>query len=120
CGIPKLVQYETRVNAIFASCQDPLLCTYDRSQFGAAEAMDAFGAHHLGIAGGVVQENPLLGGPIAFRRSREAHALSALRRRFLMALLAGDRQDELDIVIEQGLTLAVPLTSLYLAVVQPP
>jgi methanogenic corrinoid protein MtbC1 len=119
CGVLKLIQYETRANTIFAGCPDPLLCTYDRSQFGAAEAMDAFGAHHLGVAGGVVQENPLLGGPIAFRRSRESPALSALRRRFLMALLSGDRRDALDIVIEEGLWLAVPVTSLYLDVVQP-
>lgn len=119
CGVAKLIQYETRANTIFTGCVDPLLCTYDRSQFGAAEAMDAFGAHHLGIASGVVQENPLLGGPIAFRRSREPAAFSALRRRFLMALLAGDRRDALDIVIEEGLWLAVPVTSLYLDIVRP-
>src|SRR5262249_27502826 len=106
-------------NTIFAGCPDPLLCTYDRSQFSAAEAMDAFGAHHLGVAGGVVQENPLLGGPIAFRRSRESPALSALRRRFLMALLLRDRRDALDGAFWAGLSPAFPATIPYLDAVQP-
>ncbi len=119
CGIEKLIQYEARANAVFAGCRDPLVCTYDRSHFGAAAAMDAFGVHHLGIAGGIVHQNPLLGGPIAFRRPREPVALATLRKRFLSALLAGGRSDALDIVVEEGLWLAIPVTTLYLEVVQP-
>jgi methanogenic corrinoid protein MtbC1 len=119
CGIERLVQYEARANTAFAGCPDPLLCTYDRSQFGTAEAMDAFAAHHLGIMGGVMHENPLLGGPVALRRPHKSVALGTLRNRFLMALLAGGRRDALDIVVEDGLWLAVPVTSLYLDVVRP-
>jgi MerR family transcriptional regulator, light-induced transcriptional regulator len=118
-GIEKLIAYEARVNALFPDCPDPLVCTYDRSQFGAAVAMDVFGVHHLGITGGIVQDNPLLGGPIAFRHPREPADLTTLRKRFLMALLAGARADALDIVVEEGLWLAVPVTDLYLEIVQP-
>ena len=118
-GIEKLIQYEARANAVFAGCRDPLVCTYDRSQFEAGAAMDAFGVHHLGIAGGIVHQNPLLGGPIAFRRPREPVALTTLRKRFLSALLAGGRSDALDIVVDEGLSLAIPVTTLYLDVVQP-
>jgi len=117
--IEKLVQYETRANTIFAGCPDPLVCTYDRSKFDTAEAMDAFAAHRLGITGGVMRENPLLGRPVAFRRPKESAALATLRKRFLMALLTGGRRDALDIVVEDGLWLAVPVTSIYLDVVQP-
>jgi methanogenic corrinoid protein MtbC1 len=119
CGAEKAIQYEVRVNAMFAGHPDPLVCTYDRSQFGAADAMDAFAVHDIGISGGVVQENPLLRAPIAIRRGRESAGLTALRRRFVMALLAGGRRDALEIVVEEGLWLAVPVTSLYLDVVQP-
>jgi methanogenic corrinoid protein MtbC1 len=119
CGIEKLVQYEARANTTFAGSPDPLLCTYDRSQFGTAEAMDAFAVHHLGIMYGVMHDNPLLGGPVALRRPHKSVALSTLRKRFLMALLAGGRRDALDILVEDGLWLAVPVTSLYLDVVQP-
>ena len=118
-GIEKLIAYEARVNTLFPDCRDPLVCTYDRCQFGAAVAMDVFGVHHLAITGGVVQENPLLGGPIAFRHPRDPVGLSPLRKRFLSALLAGARADALDIVVEEGLWLAVPVPDLYLEVVQP-
>jgi methanogenic corrinoid protein MtbC1 len=119
CGFEKVVQYEAHADTVFAGSHDPRVCTYDRSQFGAAEAMDAFAVHRAGVTGGVLQENPLLGGPIAFHRGRASVELAALRKQFLMALVAGGRRDAIDIVVEEGLWLAVPVTSLYLDVVQP-
>jgi MerR family transcriptional regulator, light-induced transcriptional regulator len=118
-GVEKLIQYEARVNSVFADCRDPLVCTYDRTKFGASVAMDAFSVHPLGITGGVVQENPLLGGPIPFRRQRESGGVTRLRKRYLAALLAGGRRDALDIVVEEGLWLDVPVTTLYLEIIQP-
>src|SRR5262245_27263007 len=119
CGVEKLLEYEARASALFAGSRDPLVCTYDRSRFGAAAAMDAFGVHYLGITSGIMHPNPLLGCPIAFCRPREPVALTALRRRFLSALLTGGRNDALDIVVEDGLCLHVPIATLYLDVVQP-
>ena len=118
-GIDKLIEYEARVNTAFAGCRDPLVCTYDRTRFEPAVAMDAFGVHRLGITGGVVQQNPLLGGPIALRRPGEPRDITRLRRRYITALLIGGRRDALDIVVEEGLRLGVPVPSLYLDVVQP-
>jgi methanogenic corrinoid protein MtbC1 len=119
CTFAKVVQYEARADATFARAHEPLICTYDRSQFGTAEAMDAFAVHPAGVTGGVLQENPLLGGPIAFHRGGVSAEIATLRKRFLMALLAGGRRDAIDMVVEDGLWLAVPVTSLYLDVVQP-
>jgi methanogenic corrinoid protein MtbC1 len=118
-GVADLVEYEARVNTVFADRADPLLCAYDRARFAATIAMDVFGAHPQAIIGGVLQENPLFGAPVALRRRRQPSDTALLRNRYLTALLAGDRRDALDVLVEEGLRLDVPVTSLYLGVLQP-
>src|SRR5262249_13124515 len=52
-------------------------------------------------------------------RGGEPGDMPRLRRRYVTALLTGGRRDALDIVVEEGLWLGIPVTSLYLDVVQP-
>jgi methanogenic corrinoid protein MtbC1 len=118
-GVENLVEYEARVNAVFADHGDPLLCTYDRTRFGANVAMDVLGVHPQGIISGVLQDNPLFGAPAMFRRRRDPSGKVLLRRQFLAALLAGGRRDALDVLVEEGLWLDIPIASLYLEVLQP-
>ena len=118
-GVEHLIQYEACVNTAFANHDDPLVCVYDRAKFGAAIAMDVFGVHPQGIIGGGLQENPLFGAPTASRRGRRPGGIALLRTRYLAAILGGRHRDALDILIEEGLWLDVPVTSLYLEVVQP-
>jgi methanogenic corrinoid protein MtbC1 len=117
--VEESVRYEARVNSVFAGCRDPLLCTYDRSRFGAGVAMDVLAVHPAGVIGGVVQPSPLFGAGGETRHARGGAGLSILRRRYLAALLAGSRRDALDVLIEDGLWLDVPVSSLYLDVLEP-
>ncbi|HTD58914.1 MAG TPA: cobalamin-dependent protein, partial [Solirubrobacteraceae bacterium] len=114
-----LIHYEARVNAAFSGHGDPLVCTYDRTAFGSATAMDVLRVHPQGIIGGVLQENPLFGAPARFRRRRDPSGAALLRDRYLAALLAGSRRDALDILVEEGLWLDIPVPSIYLEVLQP-
>jgi methanogenic corrinoid protein MtbC1 len=118
-GVGDLIDYEARVNTAFSNHGDPLVCTYDRTKFRAAMAMDVFRVHPQGIIGGVLQENPLFGAPAPFRRRRDASGAALLRDRYLAALLAESRRDALDILVEEGLWLDIPVTSIYLEVLQP-
>lgn len=117
-GVQDLVRYETRATSAFAEYSDPLLCTYDRSRFGARIAMDVLATHRAAVIGGVVQKNPLFGAPRQLHHERGPREISVLRRQYLAALLAGSRRDALDILVEEGLWLDVPIPSLYLEVVQ--
>jgi methanogenic corrinoid protein MtbC1 len=118
-GVGDFMSYEDRVNAGLAKLGHPLVCTYDRSRFGAGLAMDALGAHPAVVMGGVVQTNPLFGEPGRLHRGRGPGGLSALRKRHLAALLAGSRRDALDLLIEEGLWLNLPIRSLYLGILEP-
>jgi methanogenic corrinoid protein MtbC1 len=117
-GVHDIVGYEDRVNDHLATLGHPLICTYDRTRFGAGQAMDIVAVHPAAVIGGVLQTNPLFGEP--GRRHRPgARALAALRKRHLAALLAGSRRDALDLLIEEGLWLNVPIRTLYLAILEP-
>jgi hypothetical protein len=57
-GVEDLVEYETRLNYVLPRYQDPVICTYDLSKFGAGVVMDILRTHPVAIIGGVVHENP--------------------------------------------------------------
>jgi methanogenic corrinoid protein MtbC1 len=118
-GVQDLVRYEARVNTAFAGWDDPLLCTYDRTRFGPSLAMDVLGTHHAAVIGGRLQTNPLFGAPRRLHHERGPRGISPLRRRHLAALLAGSRRDALEILLEEGLWLDVPISTLYLQILQP-
>jgi len=73
-GIDGLLQYEAKAN--LAPFEDPVVCAYDLSRFGADVVVDVMRTHPLIIIGGILQENPFFVPPDEFlgelraRRSR--------------------------------------------------
>jgi KaiC/GvpD/RAD55 family RecA-like ATPase len=53
-----LVEYEARLNHVLSKYNDPVICNYNPSKFGASVAMDIMRPHPLVIIGGLLRENP--------------------------------------------------------------
>jgi hypothetical protein len=81
-GVEDLLEYETRLNYVVPKYDDPVVCTYDLSKFGASVVMDALRTHPVVLIGGLLQENPFFVPPDEFlleireRRSARAGASS--------------------------------------------
>lgn len=71
-GVQDIVEYESRLNYMLPSYEDPVICTYDLSRFNAGVAMDILRTHPLVILGGVLQENPLYVPPDEFLKELRA------------------------------------------------
>jgi hypothetical protein len=65
-GVDDLVEYETRLNYVLPKYDDPVICTYDLSKFGASVVMDIMRTHPVVIVGEVLQENPFFVPPDQF------------------------------------------------------
>jgi hypothetical protein len=65
-GVDDLVEYETRVNQVLLNYEDPVICRYDLSKFGASVVMDAMRTHPVVIVGGLLHENPFFVPPDQF------------------------------------------------------
>jgi hypothetical protein len=79
-GVNDLVEYETRLNYVLPKYDDPVICAYDLSKFGAGVAMDIMRTHPVVIIGGVLQENPFFIPPDQFLlelRERQSFRRSA-------------------------------------------
>lgn len=57
-GVNDIVEYEARLNQALPEQHDPVVCTYDLSQFDASVVIDIMRTHPMVIIGGIVQENP--------------------------------------------------------------
>ncbi|MFD2366271.1 MEDS domain-containing protein [Pseudoduganella sp. GCM10020061] len=57
-GVDDIVEYEARLNAALPEQHDPVVCTYDLSQFDADVVIDILRTHPMVIIGGILQENP--------------------------------------------------------------
>jgi hypothetical protein len=57
-GVHNIVEYESRLNQVLPKDHDPVVCTYDLSQFDAATVMDILRTHPMVIIGSILQENP--------------------------------------------------------------
>ena len=57
-GIADMIEFETRVNYVVPKYNDPVICAYDLSRFGASTVMYALRTHPVVIIGGFLQENP--------------------------------------------------------------
>jgi len=57
-GTDDLIEFETRVNYVVPKYDDPVICAYDLSRFGASTVMYALRTHPVVIIGGLLQENP--------------------------------------------------------------
>ena len=77
-GVDDLLEYETRLNHVLPKYDDPVICTYDLTKFGASVAMDIMRTHPVVIIGGVLQENPFFVPPEQFLREiKERRSLRA-------------------------------------------
>jgi hypothetical protein len=61
-----LVEYEARLNHVLSKHNDPVICNYNPSKFGATVAMDIMRTHRLVIIGGLLRENPFFVPPEQF------------------------------------------------------
>ena len=57
-AVKNLVEYEARLNGLLSKYDDPVVCNYDLSKFGASVALDIMRTHPLVIIGGILRENP--------------------------------------------------------------
>jgi hypothetical protein len=57
-GVHDIVEYEARLNQALPEQHDPVICTYDLSQFDASVVIDIMRTHPMVIIGGILQENP--------------------------------------------------------------
>lgn len=62
-GIDDMIEFETRVNYVVPKYDDPVICAYDLSKFGASTVMYALRTHPVVIIGGLLQENPFYVNP---------------------------------------------------------
>jgi hypothetical protein len=57
-GVHDIIEYEARLNHALPERHDPVVCTYDLSQFDASVVIDIMRTHPMVIVGGILQENP--------------------------------------------------------------
>jgi hypothetical protein len=65
-GEDNWLEYETRVNYTVSKYTDPVICTYDLTNFSASLVMDMLRVHPVVIVGGVLQDNPFFVPPDEF------------------------------------------------------
>src|SRR6202140_4996010 len=81
-GEDQWLEYETRVNYTVSKYNDPVICTYDLTNFSASLVMDMLRVHPVVIVGGVLQENPFFVPPDQFLlelRTRKSARTSAIQ-----------------------------------------
>lgn len=75
-GVHEIVEYETRLNRALPEQHDPVVCTYDLSQFDASVVIDILRTHPMVIIGGILQENPFFVPPERMLQEIEARKAS--------------------------------------------
>ena len=65
-AVNNLLEYEARLNHVLSKHNDPVICNYDLSKFGASVAIDIMRTHPLVIIGGLLRENPFFVPPEQF------------------------------------------------------
>jgi hypothetical protein len=70
-----LVEFESRVNDVWARHDDAVICVYDLAKFAGVTVLDMVRTHPLVIIGGILQQNPFFVPPEEFLREiRERRA----------------------------------------------
>jgi MEDS: MEthanogen/methylotroph, DcmR Sensory domain len=73
--VDDVVEFESRVNDVWARHDDAVICTYRLSKFGGEAIIDIMRTHPLVIIGGILQQNPFFVVPQEFLRDyRERRA----------------------------------------------
>lgn len=75
-GVHDLIEYEARLNYLIPKYEDPILCTYDLTQFSAQVVIDILRVHPMVILGGILHENPFYTPPDEFLQELHSHTRS--------------------------------------------
>jgi hypothetical protein len=67
-----LVEFESRVNEVWARHDDAVICVYDLARFSGATVLDMVRTHPMVVIGGILQQNPFFVPPEEFLRERRA------------------------------------------------
>jgi hypothetical protein len=74
--IDDLVEFESRVNDVWRSHDDAVICTYQLGKFGGDTVIDIMRTHPVIIIGGLLHQNPFYVPPEEFLREvRERRAM---------------------------------------------
>jgi hypothetical protein len=65
-----VVEFESRVNDVWARSHDAVICTYHLTKFGGDTVIDILRTHPMVIIGGILQQNPFFVPPADFLRER--------------------------------------------------
>ena len=78
-----LLEYEARLNYVLPRYQDPVICVYDTTRFGAGTLLDILRTHPMVILDGVLQVNPYFIPPGEFLRElrQSGHRVPRLKGR---------------------------------------
>jgi hypothetical protein len=70
--INDLIEFEARVNHLWARHEDAVICVYDLAKFGGDTVIDIMRTHPMIVIGGILQQNPFFVTPEQFLRERRA------------------------------------------------
>lgn len=68
--VDDVVEFESRVNDVWARSHDAVICTYHLAKFGGDTVIDILRTHPMVIIGGILQQNPFFVRPVDFLRER--------------------------------------------------
>jgi hypothetical protein len=66
--IREVIEFESRVNEVWARHDDAVICTYHLAQFSGDAVIDIMRTHPMAIIGGTLQQNPFFTPPSEFLR----------------------------------------------------
>jgi len=66
--VDDLIEFESRVNDVWRSHDDAIVCVYDVAKFGGDTVVDIMRTHPMIIIGGILQHNPFFVPPEQFLR----------------------------------------------------
>jgi hypothetical protein len=82
--IENVIEFESRVNNLWSSHDDAVICTYHLGKFGGDTVIDILRTHPMVIIGGILLHNPFFAPPEEFlreyrqRRGRDNSSVSAV------------------------------------------
>jgi len=68
--VNELIEFESRVNDLWARHDDAVICTYHLNRFSGDTVIDIMRTHPVVIVGGILQQNPFYVPPEQFLRER--------------------------------------------------
>jgi len=79
--VDDVVEFESRVNAVWRRHDDAVICVYDLAKFGGDTVVDIMRTHPMIIIGGILQQNPFFVPPEEFLRELAERRGSQARSR---------------------------------------